>query len=254
MTPTRVVRQRSEDMASWLDTLAPLLFIGGLVLVFLELKAPGFGVAGAGALVCFGMLFFGRYLTGLADIPHLVVFALGVMLIAVEIFLMPGALWPGVLGGLCVIVGLVWSNVGPGFGLEYALDRDIAISAGATMVIWMALAMGTMYAVGRFLPDIPILNRMALEKRSGEVGSAMPDTRDARFDTAQVGAFGRALTTLRPVGKVALDAAPDLEFEARSPAGVVDAGSVVRVVEVRPSGRLLVEASDGPVRGSSDEA
>jgi membrane-bound serine protease (ClpP class) len=243
VAPTIVVRQRSEDLASWLDMLAPLLFIGGLVLAFIELKAPGFGVAGIGSLACFGLLFFGRYLTGLADVPHIVLFALGVMLIAAEVFLVPGTLWLGVLGGLCVLVGLIWSNLGPGLGLEYALDRDIAISAGATTVLWMGLAMVVMYVVGRFLPDIPILNRLALETRDGTVASAMPMRQDARFGAAQVGAAGRALTTLRPVGKVVLDAAPDLEFEARSPGGVVEAGSAVRVVEVRASGRLLVEAS-----------
>jgi membrane-bound serine protease (ClpP class) len=241
--PTRVVRQRSEDLAAWLSMLAPLLLIGGIVLAFMELKMPGFGVAGVAAIACFALLFFGRYLTGLADVPHLVLFALGVMLIAVEVFLMPGALWPGIVGAVCVLVGLVWSNLGPGLGLEHPLDRDIAISAAATTMVWLAIALALTYTIGRYLPDIPILGRMALETRAGEAASAMPGTRDPRFQAARVGAEGRALTALRPVGKVALDAAPDLEFEARSPGDVVAAGTVVRVLEVQKSGRLLVEAA-----------
>ena len=72
----------------------------------------------------------------------------------------------------------------------------------------------------------------------------MPVTRDEGFRAAEVGATGRALTALRPVGKVRLDAAPELEFEARSPGTVVEAGASVRVIEVRASGRLLVEAHE----------
>ena len=45
---------------------------------------------------------------------------------------------------------------------------------------------------------------------------------------------------MRPVGKVVLDADPTLDFEARAEGAEIAAGTHVRVVEVQPSGRLVV--------------
>ena len=48
------------------------------------------------------------------------------------------------------------------------------------------------------------------------------------------------MTALRPVGKVALDDGPGLDFEARAEGAEIAPGARVRVVEVQASGRLVV--------------
>jgi membrane-bound ClpP family serine protease len=69
----------------------------------------------------------------------------------------------------------------------------------------------------------------------------MPEASDAHARVARVGATGRALTALRPVGKVTLDGGAELDFEARSDGPELERGARVRVIEVQPSGRLVVE-------------
>jgi membrane-bound serine protease (ClpP class) len=247
--PTVVERSRSEDMAGWLYALSPLLLVCGFVLVYLEIKTPGFGLAGVLAVVAFGVVLFGRYLVGLADVPHVLLVTAGAALVAVERFVMPGAIWPGLAGAAAIVVGLIWSFVGARLGLEYELDRVILIDESFRVVGAGFVALLVVWGLSRILPHTPVLSRMVLAggphvPAAGSAG-AMPDAHGARQRLARVGAAGRATTALRPVGKVVLDVDAGLDFEARAEGAGIAAGARVRVVEVQPSGRLVV-APIGP--------
>jgi membrane-bound serine protease (ClpP class) len=245
-----VHRQRSEELAAWLDRLVPLLFIGGLVLAFIEIKMPGFGLPGIGSIACFALLLFGRYLVGLADIPHLVVVAVGVILVAVEIFLVPGTLWAGVLGGLLVIGGLIWANLGPGYGLEYPLDRDLAIDSAFETMLWSAFAAVMMLVISRYLPRTPIMNRLVLDAGGSGAGTSPGDASGAHeiVEALRPGTLGTALTDLRPVGKVQLDG-DGREFEASCPGGALESGTRIAVIRIHATGRLEVEAAGAETPG-----
>jgi len=240
-TTVVVERSRSDEIVRWLDLFGPLLLIAGIVLAYAELKAPGFGVPGILSIVCFALLVTGRYLAGLADVPHIVAIALGLLLIAGEIFLWPGSLWLGIAGFVLLVGGLVLSGLGPGFSLESGFDRQRLFSAGASLLINSAVAVALMLVLSRYLPKTPVLRRLVLVPgAAGVVGGAMPESSGRHAELARVGALGHALSPLRPVGKVALDADPSLEYEARSSGALIDAGARVRIVEFS-SARLVVE-------------
>lgn len=244
--PTEVRRSRSDDLAAWLHALTPLFLIGGFVLLYLELKAPGFGLNGILALVSFGVVVFGRYLVGLADIPHVLLITGGAALVALELFLMPGAIWPGLTGAAAILFGLIWSFAGGRIGLEYGLDRAILMEESLRVVGAGLLALLVIWGLSRVLPHTPVLSRMVLAGGvdvAGASSGAMPEAHGTRAALARVGAAGRATTALRPVGKVVLDADPALDFEARAEGAEIAAGTRVRVVEVQPSGRLVVAHS-----------
>ena len=235
----------SEKMAGFLYMIGPLLLIAGLILAYLELKAPGFGIAGILAVACFAMMLFGRYLVGLADIPDLLLMGVGVTLLAVEIFVVPGTVWVGLLGGVCIIGGMIWSFAAAGSGFQYDLDQRLLLDQTTSVALTALFALVAVWGLSRVLPKTPLYNRLAVGPTEGDTAfaAAMPEASDAHSLAARVGARGRALTALRPVGKVVLDAAPHLEFEARSEGPQIDAGAGVRVVECQPSGRLLVETT-----------
>lgn len=235
-------RTRSEDLASFLDSIKVLLLLIGLVAAYIEFKVPGFGAPGIVSIVAFALFLFGQYLVGLADVPHVVAVGLGLAFVALEIFVMPGAIWPGVLGGLLVVGGLVLAMLGPGATLEYGLDRQVLSSAVLRFFLAIAGAVVGGALVSRFLPRTPVLRHLVLAGGDGDMhAAAMQEAGGARATAARPGALGRALTDLRPVGKVALDGEGSLDWEARSPTGAIDAGARVRVVEVA-GGRLVVEA------------
>jgi membrane-bound serine protease (ClpP class) len=227
-----VPRERSEDLAAFLDRIRLLLLIAGIVAIYVEFKAPGFSGAGVVAIACFGLLLFGRFLVGLADVPHIVAVAVGLVLIAVELFVVPGQLWAGLLGAVLVIGGLAFAQFGPGL-LEYPLARSMALDDALKMLTSIFAAMLIGYGVSRFLPRTPLLNRLVLEP-------TLPPG-DPLAVPVLAGEAGAAITDLRPVGKVRLDRDPRAEHEARSSGLAVDRGARVRVVAVEGQ-RLVVEA------------
>lgn len=234
-------RRRSEDALGFLARITPVLLLLGLWLGYTELKAPGFGLPGILAIVCFAVALVGQYLVGLADAPHLVLVAFGVALVAVELFLLPGTIWFGLIGGLCVLGGLVMAQLGPGFEFSQPLDRQILLDAAFQLVLLALAALAGLWALARFLPEAPGLRHMVLAPDARpSFAEALPE---ARAGAARVGAVGLAETPLRPVGRVLLDADPVHAFEARADGEWIAAGARVRVLEVA-AGRLVVALED----------
>lgn len=233
-----IERSRSDELLGALTRYSFLILAAGLVLAFLEIKAPGFGLPGILSIVCFAVLFIGRYLVGLADVPHIVLAAMGVGLIVVELFVMPGTLWFGLGGAVLIIAGLILSQLGPGFAPGDPLDQAVAMDAVAGLILTAAGSLIAAWLLSRVLPRAPGVRRLVLQPAGASVADALPEAaREVRE-----GDVGSALTDLRPVGKITLDRSGSLEFEASCSGGALARGARVRVVEVR-GGRLVVEST-----------
>jgi len=97
---------------SWVDQLVEalaspyvavlLLMIGGAAL-YGELHAPGIGVGGFLAAVCFVLFFWSRFLGGTADWLEVILFLLGVGCVMLEIFVLPGFGIFGLGGGALIL-------------------------------------------------------------------------------------------------------------------------------------------------------
>jgi membrane-bound serine protease (ClpP class) len=246
--PTSVERQRSEELAGWLHGVSYVLLSLALTFGLIEMKAPGFGLPGYAALVCLALFLFGRYLTGLADVPQIVLVVVGVVLIAVELLFVPGTLWFGAMGALLAVSGLVWANAGAGFSLGSPVGRELLLDGALGTLLSIVVALALLGLLSRWLPDAPVLGKLVTVPTddTDHRAAAMPEAEGRHAEAARVGATGRALTALRPVGMVSLDGERELEYEARADGGALDAGARVRVVQVR-AGRLLVEAADDAV-------
>jgi len=231
-------RSASEDTLAWLTMMSPILLLAGLWLGYSELKQPGFGAPGIGAVICFAVLLTGHWFVGLADIPHIVLVGAGLALLAVEIFVMPGTIWLGLLGGVCVVLGLVAAQVGPGFTFDDPLARSMALSAGFRFMVLATIAMVGVVALSRFLPQTPVLRHAVQSPAFDGTGfaEAMPE---ASFHV-EVGDRGSTLTDLRPVGKVSLERGGAQDFEARAAGEALEQGVAVVVVEAA-TGRVVVE-------------
>lgn len=246
----RLAPTRYERALSKLWGMRMLFLFLGLFFLYVELKMPGFGVPGLVSLLCFVVMFTGQYLVGLADVPHIVLAVGGLALVALELFVLPGMLWPGLVGVVCLIGGLLMAQVGPDVSLGSAWDRAILLNAAWQLALTASAALFAIWVLSRFLPQTPVLGRLVLAGGAPTDADALPKPAGAGRGIA-VGASGDALTTLRPVGKVRLDGDPaGAEHEARAEAGVIDSGARVRVVEVQAT-RLIV-AEDRPAGGAPD--
>ena len=202
----------------------------------------------------------GRHLVGLADIPHIVVATIGAALLVAELFILPGTIWLGLVGGLMLIGALLLGQLGPGFDPSSPLDRQLLFDTAFGFSVTALATLAAVWAVVHFLPEMPVLKRLTLAA-GGSVpgdpvedgfGEAVPESEE--LEVMHLGSYGHAVTDLRPVGKVVLDGAPVRPYEASSAGPAISREARVRVVDLR-SGRLVVE----PVRedlpeGTSPEA
>jgi membrane-bound serine protease (ClpP class) len=86
----------------------------GMLGIITEMRTPGFGVPGAVGLASLALFLWGHWLVQLAGWEELLLAAAGLVLLAVEIFVIPGfGVSAGALGSSPSFGGLVLSMVGP---------------------------------------------------------------------------------------------------------------------------------------------
>ncbi|MEC8942963.1 MAG: NfeD family protein [Verrucomicrobiota bacterium] len=223
-----------ENFAWWVSKWSFLLILVGMAAAYAELKAPGFGVGGAISLLAFGMFFFGNYMAGnLANYELVALFFLGVILVAVELFLIPGTGVAGILGVLCMLGALLLGTVdkidwndwkfGEFSGNLLDLLRGPALTLGAGLLGGCALVLLLM----RFLPDTPIF-RAFIAKQELAGGASLEDEAAVVGSGKRVDWTGEALTDLRPSGKAVLSGE---EFDVVADGAFIRKGAKVRVLE-----------------------
>jgi len=243
-----IERSASEDTLAWLTMMSPILLLAGIWLGYTELKQPGFGAPGIGAVICFAVMLTGHWFVGLADIPHIVLVGLGLTFLAVEIFIMPGTIWIGLAGGVCVVLGLVSAQIGPGFTFSDPLARSMALDASFQFMLLSTVAMVGVVTLSKYLPDTPVLRR-AVQTPAFE-GPGFAEAVPEASAGVTVGDRGLALTDLRPVGKVSLERGGTKDLEARAAGEALEEGTPIVVVEMA-LGRVVVERADA---GEGDQA
>jgi len=184
-----------------------LLFFVGLLCGYVEMHTPGFGVAGSVAIVCFAILFGGQYLSGLAQWWEIALFIVGLVLLGVEIFITPGFGIMGISGALCCLVAILAMLVGNAPDELPWPDSQYAWDTFTNGVLWLmaAFVAATVAAalLGRYLPKIPVANRLVLATPQPTIQP--PTAEDSPIRRVREGQVGIVTQTCRPVGKVRID-------------------------------------------------
>ena len=138
-----------------------LLLILGLVGLYLELAAPGISVAGLGAMFCFGIFFWSHALGGTSGWLEVLLFLLGIVSLACELFVLPGFGVFGISGLVLVVLSLVMASqdfLVPQNPADWnELRSNLLMVLGAVLGV-MALLVGQIL----LLDSIPGLNRFRL--------------------------------------------------------------------------------------------
>ncbi len=175
-----------------------LVIIGGL---YFELQTPGVGFPLAASILALILYLTPYYLNGLAENWEIALFFVGVILLAVEFFVIPGFGVAGVLGISCVVGGLVLVMLNNDFfdfsfvGVEDVLFSTAAIFAGLFGAGILIFVGGAKLANSKFFSRIALAETM--EKTSGYTSNFKKES--------FVGKTGTAYTILRPSGKVMID-------------------------------------------------
>jgi membrane-bound serine protease (ClpP class) len=198
--------------------VSPLLLSLGILGLVFEIKTGAFGIGGLLSLVSLGLFFGSSFILGLAGWEEVLLLGLGMVALAVEVFILPGFGVAGVLGILAIVSSMVLAMMG-GYPTSGDVAQALAV-LGASLFITFAV----MYAWLRHLPNSGRFSGLLL-KGAGH--------RSAGFTTALarpelVGLGGVALTDLRPsgtarIGEERLDVVTEGEY--------VPQGSRVQVVQ-----------------------
>ena len=228
-------------LVSWPVRLVLIVVL--LVCFFIELAAPGFGVFGIAATTALLLLVGAPALAGLAQWWEILLVLLGLALVAVELFLLPGFGFAGIAGVACLFIGLVGTFVGGGQIGEAAWQGQLLTGLATTLAAGFAAAV-SIWLLSRHLRGVRAFDRLVL---SASAGGDVGPTRQLRKASSPaesvgpaIGTVGVAASQLRPAGRAEFDGRT---FDVASDGSFIEAGTSVRVVAIR-EGRIEVEPAE----------
>lgn len=216
--PSWYDRVKGFLLSPMLQSLLIMLIIGG---IYFEMQTPGIGFPLATSVVAAVLYFAPLYIDGLAQSMEILAFLLGLLLLLVEIFVIPGFGIAGISGIVLIVGGLTLSLLGNrDFDFQHVSAADSGRAALTVLVglgIGFALILWLSHKIGSKGP----LRRVALNADLGEAISS-PTHQEL------IGKEGIAQTVLRPSGKVQIEGQI---YDGISESGFVEKGEPIVVIK-----------------------
>jgi membrane-bound serine protease (ClpP class) len=214
-----------------------MIIVGG---IYFELQSPGIGFPLGAAVIAAVLYFSPLYLEGLAENWEMVIFILGIILIALEVFVIPGFGIAGIGGIILVLAGLVLSMIDNIiFDFEFHSTEALAIVLRSLAIVSASIFLSfilSLYLSKKALTSKAfswIVLSSSQQKEDGFVGV---ETKPKEL----IGKTGFASTDLRPSGKVDID---DEYYDAKSEIGYINKGEKIKVIDYR-TGQVYVVKSE----------
>jgi len=213
--------------------VSSLLISIAMIGILIELRTPGFGIPGAAGVTSLALFLWGHWLVQLAGWEELLLALGGVVLLALELFVIPGFGIAGILGILALLAALVLSMLGTG-------DTPQFMMLAATRVVFALLAaLVASLVLLRYLPRLPFGRRFILQTGLASArGYASAPESDRRW----LGRKGRASSPLHPAGIAEIDGQ---RVDVVSDGELVEAGEFIEVIRV-DSNRVVVRRIVNP--------
>lgn len=200
--------------------LSALISIG-IIGAYIELKTPGFGIGGVISIIAFSTFFFAQVFVGESGFLAPAIFFLGIVLLAIEIFVIPGFGITGILGILGIVAGIFMS-----FGINNI--------AQATSVIFFSLIADIILIV--------ILARFILKSKGFKSIVAL-ETDTAGYHSSVsydnlLGREGITDTFFRPSGNIIIN---DKKYDAITEGEFINKGVKIKVILVEGNKIVIKE-------------
>lgn len=223
-----------------------ILFLGLLIGFYMEMSTPGFGFPGIIGLVCLGLIILSSFALEAAGWLEFIFLGVGVALILVELFVLPGFGITGIIG-IILAVGALFVLLLPGIGqIDFDFDTQTLNAAGEFIferVVWLAgavvvgvitIALLAKYVMPRFALFSPLVLRGEQEAEKGYVAGL------AKEHLPKVGSEGMVISPLRTAGRVEIEGEP---YDAVSSGKFLQKGTKVRVIGIEGS-KMIVEETE----------
>jgi membrane-bound serine protease (ClpP class) len=199
-----------EGLVGWLgsDGVRLVLLIAFFVSLYIAIHIPGSGLPEAVALFSLSVFLGVPLLTGFAQWWEILVIVIGLGLIALEAFVIPGFGVPGIAGLILLFGGLLMTFVPDEPGRSpFSIPQSPATWDGfqSGLLVMLGGLVGAMilsWWVRRYLPKLPYFNRLILTNVAGG-GGVMATNPTLGDDTPlwpAISSVGTAMTDLLPGG------------------------------------------------------
>jgi membrane-bound serine protease (ClpP class) len=213
-------------ISPYISGILIMLIIGG---IYFELQSPGIGFPLAASIVAALLYFAPLYLEGLAEHWEILLFIVGVILIAIEIFVAPGFGVPGIAGIVFILAGLTLSMTG-NIGFDFT---GVALGGLIKSFFIVVIAMFTSLILSLYLSKkvftSTIFGHLALDSVQKQDDGFTSS--DANYKS-MIGMKGIAYTVLRPAGKVKIG---DKIYDATAVTGLISKETPIEVISYQTS-------------------
>lgn len=212
-----------------------MMIVGG---IYFELQSPGVGFPIAAAILGAILYFAPHYIEGLVEHWEIAVFVIGVILLAVEIFVIPGFGVSGITGVLFIIGSLALATVrNVGFHFEVPDITQLVYSLLYVSLASLGGLIGSYYLTNKLFGNAQFgaLSLMTVQKK--EEGFSIKESSYSNL----IGAHGIAQTILRPSGKVKIE---NGYYDAVAKIGYIEKGEAIKVSGYENAQLIVMKQTD----------
>jgi membrane-bound serine protease (ClpP class) len=206
--------------------VAGILIVIIIAGIYFEFQSPGAAFPILIAIIAALLYFAPHYLEGLAANWEIMVFIAGVILLAVEIFAIPGFGVTGILGIFMMVMGLTLAMIDNTY-FEFSPSATVKLAEAFFIVViaFFISITGSIYLTRKLFTGKTFFGDLALvttqQKDEGFTSA------DASYSDI-TGKTGIAHTMLRPAGKVMIDG---VLYDATALTGYIDRNEPIEVVK-----------------------
>ena len=209
-----------------------LLILGGL---YFELQTPGIGFPIIASITALILYLVPYYLNGVAENWEIIMFFIGIIFIALEVFVIPGFGIFGIAGLFTSITSLILIMLNNDlFDFTFVLSRDLVSSSLSVLISVLSFLLIVLFG-GIKLTDSNAFKNIALAQTQ-EVSKGYISN---RYSNNIVGKKGKSFTVLRPSGKIKIDSQI---FDASTEGDFIEKNKNIRVVSVEGSSLKVKKA------------
>jgi membrane-bound serine protease (ClpP class) len=213
-----VIKSPTEQIISFLahPAVSGLLLILGIIGLYVEIQHPHFGVSGVLGLTALTLFFLGHVASGASDWGPMVICFVGLLLLLIEVFLIPGFGIIGILGISCIMISFFAA-----FGMEN-IESAVSVISISLLVSSTLIILLTIY----ILPKSTIFKKIMLTTQNTNKSGFSSHVNN---DVELLHKRGVAYSTLRPAGAVMVDGK---RYDVVADGDFIQQGEAIEVIQV----------------------
>jgi len=229
--PTFVDRMVGFFLNPGVSSVLLLLIIGGL---YLEFQKPGIGFAIIISIISALLYFIPYYMVGLAQNWEICLFILGIILLGLEVFVIPGFGLAGILGIVLVFSSLFLVMINNEYlNFENVAENQLNSSLMVISFSFLLTIIFLLFIIPKLMKS-KSFRKITLET---QLGVDIDENTDLQ---KLIGQIGLVKNVLKPYGKISIG---EEIFDAMSDSEYIESGVEVKIIKVQNNYLIVAKKS-----------